>query len=67
MRWYDNLPLLGWMLLRGRCRHCRGPIAIRYPLVELLTAGLWVAVLLAVPSAMGAPAPGCCWRPAGCS
>ncbi len=57
LRWHDNLPLLGWLLLRGRCRHCQGPIAIRYPLVELLTAGLWVAVVLAVPSAMGAPTP----------
>jgi leader peptidase (prepilin peptidase)/N-methyltransferase len=53
LAWSDNLPLLGWLLLRGRCRHCHGAIAVRYPLVELLTAGLWVAVLLARPQAMG--------------
>lgn len=57
LRWHDNLPVLGWLLLRGRCRHCHRPIHGRYLLVELLTAGLWVAVVLAVPSAMGAPAP----------
>lgn len=34
----DNIPVLSWLLLRGRCRHCRHPIAARYPLVELLTA-----------------------------
>ena len=53
LAWNDNLPVLGWLLLRGRCRHCHQPIALRYPLVELLTAGLWVAVLLARPEAMG--------------
>jgi leader peptidase (prepilin peptidase)/N-methyltransferase len=36
--WYDNLPVLSWLLLRGRCRSCREPIAIRYPLVELAGA-----------------------------
>jgi leader peptidase (prepilin peptidase)/N-methyltransferase len=41
---YDNIPILGWILLRGRCRGCRGRISIRYPLVELLTATLFVAV-----------------------
>jgi leader peptidase (prepilin peptidase)/N-methyltransferase len=37
--WYDNIPVLSWVLLRGHCRGCRAPISIRYPLVELL-AGL---------------------------
>ena len=36
--WYDNIPLLSYMLLRGRCRHCRARIPLRYPLVELVTA-----------------------------
>lgn len=34
----ENVPILGWLLLRGRCRHCRTPISARYPLVETLTA-----------------------------
>jgi leader peptidase (prepilin peptidase)/N-methyltransferase len=36
--WYDNVPVLSWLLLRGRCRHCRARIHWRYPVVELLTA-----------------------------
>ena len=39
-----NVPVLGWLLLRGRCADCRSPISIRYPLVELSTAALFVAV-----------------------
>jgi leader peptidase (prepilin peptidase)/N-methyltransferase len=39
--WYDNIPVLGWVLLRGRCRQCRAPIAIQYPLVEAGIALLW--------------------------
>ena len=34
IRWYDNVPVLGWVLLRGRCRDCRAAISARYPLVE---------------------------------
>ncbi|HET7038954.1 MAG TPA: prepilin peptidase, partial [Gemmatimonadales bacterium] len=41
--WYDNIPVLGWILLRGRCRQCRAPIAIQYPLVEAGVAVLWGA------------------------
>jgi leader peptidase (prepilin peptidase)/N-methyltransferase len=41
----ENIPLLSWLLLRGRCAHCGAPISVRYPLVELLTGILsaWVA------------------------
>lgn len=53
LRWFENVPVLSWLLLRGRCRHCGAPIAERYPLVELLTAGLWVAATLAQPSGLG--------------
>jgi leader peptidase (prepilin peptidase)/N-methyltransferase len=53
LRWFENVPLLSWLLLRARCAHCSAPISSRYPLVELLTAGLWVAALLAQSSAMG--------------
>src|SRR5579864_6490802 len=35
--WYDNIPLLSFVLLKGRCRHCREQIPWRYPLVELFT------------------------------
>ena len=43
IRWYDNVPILGWLWLRGRCRDCGEKISIRYPLVELLVAALFVA------------------------
>jgi len=38
---YDNVPVLSWLLLRGRCRHCREPISVMYPMVELATALIW--------------------------
>jgi prepilin signal peptidase PulO-like enzyme (type II secretory pathway) len=34
IRWYDNVPVFGWILLRGKCRDCKEPISIRYPIVE---------------------------------
>jgi leader peptidase (prepilin peptidase)/N-methyltransferase len=43
---YDNVPVLGWLLLRGRCRACGAPISPRYPAIEALTAALAVAVVL---------------------
>ncbi len=42
----DNIPILSWILLRARCRHCRQPIAWRYPAVELATAALFLLSLL---------------------
>lgn len=48
---YDNLPVIGWLLLRGRCRSCHAPISPRYPLVEAITAGLAVGVVLVKHSA----------------
>lgn len=42
IRWFDNVPVVGWIALGGRCRHCQSPISIRYPLVEAATAGLFV-------------------------
>ena len=49
IQWRDNIPLLGWLLLRGRCRNCRRPISWRYPLVELLTGVLFVALYVIEP------------------
>jgi leader peptidase (prepilin peptidase)/N-methyltransferase len=70
LRWLDNLPLLSWLLLRGRCHHCRAAISVRYPLVELLTAGLWVAAMQAathnLPAAMGPSANPLLLALAGC-
>jgi leader peptidase (prepilin peptidase)/N-methyltransferase len=45
--WYDNLPVLSWLLLRGRCRSCGARIPWVYPAVELVTAGLVVACVIA--------------------
>jgi leader peptidase (prepilin peptidase)/N-methyltransferase len=41
---YDNIPVVSWLVLRGRCRHCGTRISARYPLVEAGCAGLWVAM-----------------------
>lgn len=46
LAWFENVPVLGWLALRGRCRTCRAPIPVSYPLVELATAGLFLAALL---------------------
>ena len=43
IRFYDNIPVLSYLLLRGRCRFCREPISLRYPIIELL-AGLFALV-----------------------
>jgi leader peptidase (prepilin peptidase) / N-methyltransferase len=43
---YDNVPLLSWLLLRGRCRHCRDRISPRYPLVELALGVLYAVTVL---------------------
>jgi prepilin signal peptidase PulO-like enzyme (type II secretory pathway) len=42
LHWFDNIPLLGYLLLRGRCRHCQAVIAWQYPAVELATALIFV-------------------------
>ncbi len=46
LRWYHNIPLLSWIALGGKCAFCKAPISARYPLVELLTALLWVVLYL---------------------
>jgi leader peptidase (prepilin peptidase)/N-methyltransferase len=47
LAWYDNIPIVSWVLLRGRCRSCAAPIPLKYPLVELATALLIGACVLA--------------------
>lgn len=46
IQWFDNIPLVSWMILRGRCRRCQVPISIRYPLVELAAGLLAVAAVV---------------------
>lgn len=46
VRWYDNVPVLGWLLLRGRCRDCGEAISVQYPLVELATGVIWAGLFL---------------------
>jgi leader peptidase (prepilin peptidase)/N-methyltransferase len=41
LAWWENIPLLSWVILRGRCRKCRAPISWRYPLVEITVGLLW--------------------------
>jgi leader peptidase (prepilin peptidase)/N-methyltransferase len=55
LTWRDNLPLLSYALLAGRCRSCRAPISLRYPLVEAITAAifLWHAAVFGVTALLG--------------
>ncbi|HJP01269.1 MAG TPA: prepilin peptidase [Planctomycetota bacterium] len=41
LAWFENIPILSWLVLRARCRACEAPISWRYPLVEVLTGALW--------------------------
>lgn len=40
--WYDNVPIVSWLILKGQCRNCKAGISIQYPLVEIATAGIFV-------------------------
>ena len=44
LRWHENLPLIGWLRLRGRCASCKAPISLRYPFVELLCGLMFAAI-----------------------
>lgn len=45
--WHENIPIVSWLLLRGKCRGCSLPISVQYPAVELLVAGGWVVSVYA--------------------
>jgi leader peptidase (prepilin peptidase)/N-methyltransferase len=49
LRWFDNIPVLSWVFLRGRCRNCGAPVSWQYPLVELITGALFVLVVWLTP------------------
>jgi leader peptidase (prepilin peptidase) / N-methyltransferase len=44
IRWFENIPVVSWLVLRGRCSACKTPISPRYPLVELLTCAMFAAI-----------------------
>ena len=48
IRWHDNIPVFGWLLLGGRCRDCQSTISWRYPAIEALSSLLWCSALLVV-------------------
>jgi leader peptidase (prepilin peptidase) / N-methyltransferase len=50
LRWVHNVPLVSWIALRGRCASCRAPISAQYPVVELVTALLWVLIVWWTPA-----------------
>lgn len=45
IKWYENVPLISWLILRGRCSDCKAAIGLRYPIVELVTALLSILVI----------------------
>ena len=54
-RWYDNFPVISYVVLLGRCRACKKPISIRYPLVELANALFYLALFLHTDATIGFP------------
>ena len=54
LSWYDLLPLMSWIMLRGKCRYCHKPISWQYPVVEALTAVLFVVSYLYWPLSLSA-------------
>lgn len=53
--WYDNIPLLSWLLLAAKCRHCKAPISWQYPMVEAITGVLFVLVYLRFGMTVASP------------
>lgn len=62
IRPYDNVPVLSWLVLRGRCRDCASPISPRYPIVEAITGALFVIVgITMAPAILTAPNAAAVW------
>ncbi len=57
LAWYELIPLVSWLIQRGRCRGCNAPISAQYPLVELATGFVFVGVVLVHGGVFGVPAP----------
>lgn len=53
--WYDNIPLLSWLILAAKCRHCKAPISWQYPVVEAITGVLFVLVYLRFGMTLATP------------
>ncbi len=53
LRWYDNIPLVSFLQIRGRCRYCKTTLSLQYPLVEVLTAFLFASITVLSPWLMG--------------
>jgi leader peptidase (prepilin peptidase)/N-methyltransferase len=49
LQWYDNIPVLSWLLLRGKCRNCGAGVSMQYPFVELITGALFLLVVWMTP------------------
>jgi leader peptidase (prepilin peptidase) / N-methyltransferase len=54
LKWWHNIPVLSFLILRGKCGHCNSSISVRYPMVELLCAGLFLAIAYAYPPGFSA-------------
>ena len=50
LRWFENIPIVSWVVLGAKCARCKAPISLQYPLVEAITAGLFVLVAATTPA-----------------
>lgn len=57
IKWYDNIPVISWMILRAKCRHCALPISSRYPTIEALVAAVFLILAFAGPPTSGSNLP----------
>jgi len=48
LKWYHNVPILGWLMLAGKCAYCKEPISAQYPIIELINGIIWVAIFLKI-------------------